>query len=95
MPVPGIPTPIAFFKILALNNTSIFSGFIPNVSGFTPNVSAALATQSATAIGSVHPIAGITSFFISSIICCLSDSIMHFFSFVPTKIGNSFLSYIQ
>ena len=88
MPVPGIPTPIAFFKILALNNTSIFSGF-------TPNVSAALATQSATAIGSVHPIAGITSFFISSIICCLSDSIMHFFSFVPTKIGNSFLSYIQ
>ena len=54
IPVPGIPTPMAFFNILALNRTSIFSGF-------APSVSAALATQSATAIGSVHPIAGITS----------------------------------
>ena len=69
IPVPGIPTPMAFFSILALSKTSIFSGF-------TPNVSAALATQSATAIGSVHPIAGMTSFLINSIICLLSDSVM-------------------
>ena len=86
--VPGIPTPIAFFSIFALNNTSIFSGFILRVS-------AALATQSATAMGSVHPIAGITSFLIKSIICFLSDSIITYKALVSTKVENSFLSNIH
>ena len=32
IPVPGMPTPIAFFKIFALSNASIFSGRQPNLS---------------------------------------------------------------
>ena len=66
IPVPGMPTPMAFFNILALNSAFIFSGLFPNVS-------VALATQSATAIGSVHPIAGTTSRLIRAMICSLSD----------------------
>ena len=54
IPVPGMPTPIAFFRILALSNTFILSGFVSSVS-------VALATHNATAMGSVHPIAGTTS----------------------------------
>ena len=54
MPVPGMPTPIAFFKIFALKCASTRSGL-------RPKTSAALAAANATAIGSVHPIAGITS----------------------------------
>ena len=54
IPVPGMPTPMAFFRILALNRTAIRSGS-------APNVSVARATHSATAIGSVHPMAGMTS----------------------------------
>ena len=65
MPVPGIPTPIAFFRIFALKKTSI-------VSGAWPKISAALADAKATAIGSVHPIAGITSRWINLIICSFS-----------------------
>ena len=74
MPVPGMPTPIAFFKILALKRTLIFSGIVPSVS-------AAFDTHNATAIGSVQPIAGITSRCTKSIICFLSDSIMNFLFF--------------
>ena len=65
IPVPGIPTPIAFFSTLSLKRTSIFSGIVPSVSF-------AFATANATATGSVHPIAGTTSFLIRSIICFLS-----------------------
>ena len=61
-PVPGMPTPIAFFRMLALKCNIICSGIKP---GFLPSwflkSSTALATQSATAIGSVHPMAGTTS----------------------------------
>ena len=63
--VPGIPTPMAFFRILALKNTFMFSGW-------QPKVSVAFATHKATAIGSVQPIAGTTSLFIRAIICSLS-----------------------
>jgi hypothetical protein len=66
IPVPGIPTPMAFFSMLALRSTEIFLGL-------SPSVSVAFATQRATAIGSVQPIAGTTSFFMSAIICSLSD----------------------
>ena len=58
IPVPGIPTPIAFFNILALKYTVIFSGIVPKIS-------VALAVHRATEMGSVHPIAGMTS-------CCIS-----------------------
>ena len=61
MPVPGMPTPIAFLSTLALSNTSILVGV-------EPNTSVALAVASATAIGSVHPIAGTTSCLINEII---------------------------
>ena len=54
MPVPGMPTPMAFFSMLALSSTLISSGL-------RPSVSAAFAVQSATAIGSVQPMAGTTS----------------------------------
>ncbi len=54
IPVPGMPTPIAFLSMLALNRTSIRSGS-------APSSSAARAAHSATATGSVHPMAGITS----------------------------------
>ncbi|OQC42991.1 MAG: hypothetical protein BWX61_01326 [Bacteroidetes bacterium ADurb.Bin035] len=64
IPVPGIPTPIAFLIIFLLKKTSIFSGM-------SPNVSRAFATQRATAIGSVHPIAGTISLCIRLIISCL------------------------
>ena len=53
IPVPGIPTPIAFFRMLALRKTVIFSGR-------RPNISVALAVHKATAIGSVQPTAGTT-----------------------------------
>lgn len=49
----------------------------------------------ATAMGSVHPIAGITSFLIKSIICFLSDSIITYKALVSTKVENSFLSNIH
>ena len=53
IPVPGMPTPIAFLKMFALSLTSMCSGC-------EPSISAAFATQRATAIGSVQPIAGTT-----------------------------------
>ena len=65
MSVPGMPTPMAFFRILALRNTLMCSGR-------QPRVSVALATHNATAIGSVQPIAGTTSLFIRAMICSLS-----------------------
>ena len=69
IPVPGMPTPIAFFRILALNKTSIFSGF-------APKVSVAFATHKATAMGSVQPMAGTTSRCTKAIICFLSASVI-------------------
>ena len=62
IPVPGIPTPMAFFRILALSRATIFSGL-------QPNCSLAFAVHRATAIGSVHPIAGTTSLCTKAIIC--------------------------
>ena len=69
IPVPGIPTPMAFFRMFALSKALIFSGW-------QPNVSVALATHKATAIGSVHPMAGITSRLIRAMICSLSDFVI-------------------
>ena len=78
MPVPGMPTPIAFFRMLGLSFKSIFSGR-------HPSASVAFATQSATAIGSVHPTAGITSLLTSSMIRFLSlCSIVNRFSVTYT-----------
>jgi len=57
IPVPGIPTPIAFFSTLGLKKTSIESGLLSSTS-------VALAVHSETAMGSVHPTAGIIS-------CCM------------------------
>ena len=74
IPVPGIPTPIAFFRILALSNTVIFSGRLFSTS-------AAFATHNATAIGSVQPMAGITSDLTKAIICRLSVSVISFLQF--------------
>ena len=62
IPVPGMPTPMAFFSMLPLSNTRIFSGR-------WPKSSVALAVQSATAIGSVQPTAGTTCRLISAMIC--------------------------
>ena len=53
IPVPGIPTPMAFLRIFAESNTRTFSGL-------EPSSSAARATHNATAIGSVQPTAGTT-----------------------------------
>ena len=79
MPVPGIPTPIAFFRMLALSITVIFSGRLPSIS-------VALATQSATAIGSVQPTAGTTSRAMRSRICFLQLlSIISSFCFFLSK----------
>ena len=61
IPVPGIPTPIAFFRMLALSCTLMFLGRLPNSS-------VALATHKATAMGSVHPMAGTTSLWIRAMI---------------------------
>ena len=66
IPVPGIPTPMAFFNILALSFTKILSGLLPSIS-------VAFATHKATAIGSVQPIAGTTSRFIKATICSRSE----------------------
>ena len=60
IPVPGMPTPMAFLSILALKRTSMDVGD-------SPRVWAACAAAKATATGSVHPVAGTTSFLISSI----------------------------
>ena len=65
IPVPGIPTPIAFFRMFALRYKEICSGT-------QPKVSVAFATQSDTAIGSVQPMAGTTSRCIRAMICFLS-----------------------
>jgi hypothetical protein len=65
IPVPGIPTPIAFLRILALSRTEIFSGSVPNNS-------VARATHNDTATGSVQPMAGITSLLIRAIIASRS-----------------------
>lgn len=54
IPVPGMPTPIAFLMMFPLRPRLISSGCIPKSS-------VALATASDTAIGSVHPSAGTTS----------------------------------
>lgn len=56
--------PHCIFKMLALKNTFIFSGFVPSVS-------TAFATHNATAIGSVQPIAE-SPRLTKSIICFLS-----------------------
>ena len=62
IPVPGIPTPIAFFRMFADRCASIFSGR-------HPRSSVARATQSDTHIGSVQPTAGTTSRLMRLIIC--------------------------
>ena len=54
IPVPGMPTPMAFFSTLALSHISSFSGI-------TVSNSFTFATAKATAIGSVQPMAGVTS----------------------------------
>ena len=54
MPVPGMPTPMAFFRMLRLTARSIRSGM-------QPRASLARTTASATAMGSVHPRAGLIS----------------------------------
>ena len=64
IPVPGMPTPMAFFNILAESKTSILSGIVPRAS-------LALATARATAIGSVQPMAGTTSLCIREMILSL------------------------
>jgi L-cysteine desulfidase len=51
----------------------------------------AFATHNATAIGSVHPIAGITSRCIKAIICFLSDSVICPRFIFCTKVGNILL----
>ena len=66
MSVPGMPTPMAFFRMLALKKACMSVGRLPSIS-------VALAVQRATAIGSVQPIAGTTSLCISAIICSLSS----------------------
>jgi hypothetical protein len=80
IPVPGIPTPMAFLMMLALSLASIFSGR-------QPNFSVAFAVQSATHVGSVHPMAGTTSWCISAMMrsrVCLS--IMLLIPFMPAKV---------
>ena len=64
IPVPGMPTPIAFLIILPLRPRLISSGCIPKSS-------VALATASDTAMGSVQPSAGTTSRRIKEIIFSL------------------------
>ena len=66
IPVPGMPTPIAFFRILALSLTSTRSGLCPSSS-------VALAVASATQTGSVQPMAGTTPFLIMRIIASRSS----------------------
>ena len=65
IPVPGIPTPIAFLSTLALRRTSTDSGTLPKASF-------ARATHKATATGSVQPTAGTTSRFTSAVISSLN-----------------------
>ena len=77
IPVPGIPTPIAFLSTLALKRASMRSGR-------QPRVSVALATQRATAIGSVQPIAGTISRFIRAIISLRSSAVKVLF--IATKL---------
>ena len=55
--------------MFALNDTVICFGTLPNTS-------LALATASATAIGSVHPIAGTTSRFTNAMIRFLSSVVI-------------------
>lgn len=70
MPVPGMPTPMAFFRILALRS-SVIDWISPL------RMLAACATVSATATGSVHPVAGSTSrCIILMILSCRSLSIL-------------------
>ena len=83
MPVPGMPTPMAFFNIFALRCRMILSGVFPSTS-------AHFAAQRATAIGSVHPIAGTTSRFIRSMIC------LRFFSgnmILKVKMQQSYIKF--
>ena len=71
MPVPGMPTPMAFLSMFALNDTAISFGT-------PPSTSLAFATANATAIGSVHPIAGTTSRFTNAMIRDLSSVVITF-----------------
>ena len=66
IPVPGMPTPMAFFRILAESSTSMRSGT-------EPSSSTALHTHSATAIGSVQPTAGTTSLLTRAMILSLNS----------------------
>ena len=73
IPVPGMPTPMPFFSMLPLTSTATLKPelslqAVPQHGHRSVSISAALAAASATAMGSVHPRAGFTSFFISSII---------------------------
>ena len=80
IPVPGIPTPMAFFSIFALRKT-------PAATGLSPSTSAARATQRDTHIGSVHPIAGTTCCFTNRMMRSRSVfSIFIFYSFSGPKV---------
>ncbi len=85
IPVPGMPTPIAFLRMFALKRTSIFSGR-------DPSNSQARATHKATAMGSVHPIAGTTSRFMRAMTASRSVLDNMVYSFCNTKIVNHFQS---
>ena len=82
MPVPGIPTPIAFLRIFALSRASIFSGV-------QPSNSVARLTASATHPGSVQPTAGTTCRRTSAVICCFSSKVSISLYFVIVKFTSS------
>ena len=63
-------------------------------SGLRPKVSVALATQRATAMGSVHPMAGTTSRLMRAMICSLSDWLIMVFDVVsPQSYTEFFLKW--
>ena len=90
IPVPGMPTPIAFLRMLALKKTSIFCGRVPNIS-------VAFAVASATQMGSVQPIAGTTQCRTSAVICwrswelsiCKGSEVKRFLFLVLQFVGKS------
>ena len=62
IPVPGIPTPMAFLRMFAESSAVMCCGL-------QPSVSVARAVHNATAMGSVQPTAGTTSRWMRSMIC--------------------------
>ena len=73
MPVPGMPTPIPFLRMLPLTSTAMRKSAVcrqrgqsPQCEQFSEMMSTAFATARATAMGSVQPRAGFTSLWMSS-----------------------------